>query len=289
MKWLSSMQVAPKDSVPLTKGNPFEIDSNLSVIAEIACHILSSEKTDANNNKTKLLLTSSEKLIQQQLYSEQKSQDLHLPKTNRHFQLFILLSIIVVSLLSIVVIFLIYNNKSGIQPEYLDIFVEHRFTKKALNEFYETIEYRGVPTEDVYDTLKIIAKKYNSFKEEIATYKDPVDSRLQNKIIHAVNDLNDNDIKLLLNKAREKSLRAITNDHNEINKQKQISAANRLSQLAQWNEINLDYKQAAIHYKKAIDQLPEGTDKLKAKYLKKWGDACYNAHDYSIAIKALEK
>ncbi len=157
-------------------------------------------------------------------------------------------------------------------------------TRVALKKFFEILEQKQVPPEDLDHTFREIAKRYNDLRQQLQSFSsdDPAVNELRQQAAAALEAGEFGRAEELLNQARDRDLEA-AKQLQEVAHKRLLSAAASAAATGNLKYTQLAYVEAAKYYRQAADILPSDAGEILAGYLNLLGLALNQAGDYAGA------
>ena len=193
----------------------------------------------------------------------------------------------------------------GIDPkEHRAIAKQLGVTEAALNSFFKILKQRAVPPEDLDNTLRTIAERYQALDEKLKTFAsdDPIIQALKKQAWQALEAGEFDRAEQLLNEASEKDLqavqrieqsteklKAIIEKNKAIIRKRKLSAATSKAENGDLKYTQLAYGEAAAYYQQAAELVPTDEQFILAEYLNNEGAAWFEVGQYIKAQTPLER
>jgi len=184
-----------------------------------------------------------------------------------------------------------FNQYNGIPlDDYRALAEELGVTKEALKSFFEILQHKNVPKEELGDYLRKIAKQYKELESKLKNYTsdDPVIVKLKQGAATALRDGDFAKAEQLLNQASERDIQQ-AKEFKEIADSRLASAASALAEIAELKDTQLAYAEAASYFRKAANLAPPNNQEIIATYLNNEGMALYSAGEYAQAQDSFEQ
>ncbi len=165
---------------------------------------------------------------------------------------------------------------SGIPPEaYQEVVAELGVTKAAVKTFLKQMGEGNVPPEEYDQKLRETAKRYKELQVQLQQHNTDDDRHviaLKREAGEALRALDFNRAEALLNKVSLIDIETAKRLQEGANR-RLLSAAETEDQLGNLKMIQFAYREAADHFRKAIEWLPEEAKWNRAIYLNDLGNA----------------
>ncbi|MDM8525996.1 tetratricopeptide repeat protein [Desulfococcaceae bacterium HSG8] len=156
-------------------------------------------------------------------------------------------------------------------------------SKSVLRSFFKILEEAEVDPEHGDNTLCEVVTRYKDLLTglEDSESDDPGVTRLRRQAEEVLKAGDFEQAEKFLYEAFKKHIKAARHSSDEHINQYLLSAAASAAEIGDLRNIILDYEGAVGYFCEAAELVPQGSELILAKYLKKWGVAAYDAGDYA--------
>ena len=174
--------------------------------------------------------------------------------------------------------------------EFQKLSAELGITQSALQSFFDILERKQIPKQDLDSTLREIAKRYKELQAKLDRFnsEDPEVNTLKRQSKEALEAGRFEDAEKFLNQASEKDIRA-ANELQATAKKRLLSAAASKAANGDLKATQLAYADAAAYYRQAAELVPSDEEATLAVYVFFQGGSLVANGQLSEALPPVER